>query len=207
MGFSSAPIPSRPVPPNPTWCSCSIEPLLMRMALMPSVVSESTDWPIKNRRFTCTVVSVDLIRITITHVKQQHTHTQTHTQTKREERKKKRSPREPLSRTKNILLEHAELLHAPRNSSARENRTLRFETSSRAPLANVGRVGGGAAALSSLYLFFTPLVPNKILPIAAHAGAAMRWVFVPHTSVSTSPITPSSPAMLTPAKLSNTGFW
>lgn len=40
---------------RPTWCSCSIEPLLMRMALMPSVVSESTDWPIKNRRFTCKV--------------------------------------------------------------------------------------------------------------------------------------------------------
>lgn len=36
-----------------TWCRCSIEPRLMRMALMPSVVSESTDWPIKNRRFTC----------------------------------------------------------------------------------------------------------------------------------------------------------
>lgn len=29
-----------------------MEPLLIRIALMPSVVSESTDCPIKNRRFT-----------------------------------------------------------------------------------------------------------------------------------------------------------
>ena len=40
-----------------TWCSCSIEPRLMRIALMPSVVSESTDWPIKNRRLTCTCIA------------------------------------------------------------------------------------------------------------------------------------------------------